>query len=212
MWLTAHSPKRIKIRHINRRRFNIEEYIYITCMYECVYVCVYVCACVCIYIYMCVFVCVCVCVCCILFVTSLSLFFYIFIFTHIHRHSRTRTHTHTHIYIYIKIERGRERERERDILRNVYSLSCLVCGVRSGVYRSVEHLKSVSLRWALALLANIILGRRGQPGAKTLAYCAYLYIKSVKSFITLGRDHPQKVCSSLETVFRDCVYQIEVCG
>ncbi len=39
-----------------------------------------------------------------------------------------------------------------------------------GAYTRVEHLKAASLGWALALPANIRLGRQGLPGTNTLAY------------------------------------------
>jgi hypothetical protein len=47
-------------------------------------------------------------------------------------------------------------------------VSCLQ--VRPGAYTRVWHLKDASLGQALALPANIRLGRKGLPGTNTLAY------------------------------------------
>jgi hypothetical protein len=50
----------------------------------------------------------------------------------------------------------------------------------------VEQLKGASLRYALALLANIRLGWKGITGTSTLAYFEHSLIMALKSFITLG--------------------------
>ena len=47
----------------------------------------------------------------------------------------------------------------------------------------MEHPKCASLRWALALPANIILGWKGLPESNTLAYYENPKIKAIKSFI-----------------------------
>jgi hypothetical protein len=50
----------------------------------------------------------------------------------------------------------------------------------------VEHLKGFSIRLALALHANNIVGWKGLPGTNTLAYYELSQIRYVNGFITLG--------------------------
>ncbi len=60
-----------------------------------------------------------------------------------------------------------------------------VCGQVQELTLDLSSLKGASLG-AVALPANIRLGRKGLPGKNTLAYYEHSYIMAVKSFIKLG--------------------------
>jgi hypothetical protein len=65
---------------------------------------------------------------------------------------------------------GRSQLVHRRVIHNqIYSLCLVLClRVRRGAYPTVEHLKDPSLRYALALSANIRLGWKSLPETNTL--------------------------------------------
>ncbi len=60
----------------------------------------------------------------------------------------------------------------------------------------MEHLKCDQLGYAGPI--NIRLGWKGRPETKTLAYYEHLYIKDMKSFITLGLTMKKMIETSTE--------------
>ncbi len=51
----------------------------------------------------------------------------------------------------------------------------------------MEHLKSASLSYALALLTNIRLAWKGLQETNTLAYYMHVQITDVKTFVALAK-------------------------